>query len=550
MTGDSSEREAAAALSELAPLFADSQGSLRDLHALLLRAPARLDHPVRLAVVGQIKRGKSTLVNALLGRRLAATGPLETTFRINEFRHRDRAAAWAYYRDGTSGAVRVEGVPISELQDMTVRDPTREAELRDLIRLVVDLPEPLLASFDLIDTPGLSSIYVEDSDSTLALLGRKRAAELTEASVEELDYADAVLYLFSRDLGGADTEVVSRFLGHPTGYARAAGRALGVVSKCDMIWPPPRNVPDYNPIEQVAQPRIDAYLTDEPELGRLFYDIIPVAALVAEGARTADPEWFSWLDDLSRLEFPALLGLLRYPSRFIGETVPGTLLSEPQRTTLYNRFGPWGILLACRYLRAQCTMEQVCGHLVEDSGVQRIQDLVVSHFGKRAYLVKLDRILSSIRGVLTVYGSESPLDSDTDVSVARVRNTIEAITDREQGLWAMEVLRLIGQRQLKITITEMTRIIQLVEPGASCASRLGRPEDTPAGDLLPLAIEEVSYWQRQNNDVISVDSETREVIRLLLRTAEDVKYRVTRAEQLLRQSELLKQQSDSLLRWA
>ena len=163
MTEGSDERTAVAALSQLAPLFAGGQGSLRDLHLLLLTAPTRLTHPVRLAVVGQIKKGKSTLVNALLGRQLAATGPLETTFRINEFRYGDREIAHAHYFDERLGRDRVEEVPIPELYGLTVRDPAREAELRGLTRIVVDLPEPLLLSFDLIDTPGLSSIYVKDS---------------------------------------------------------------------------------------------------------------------------------------------------------------------------------------------------------------------------------------------------------------------------------------------------------------------------------------------------------------------------------------------------
>ncbi|GAB7108264.1 hypothetical protein JCM4814A_65780 [Streptomyces phaeofaciens JCM 4814] len=41
-----------------------------------------LREPLRLAVAGQIKRGKSTLVNALPGERVALTGQLEVTFAV------------------------------------------------------------------------------------------------------------------------------------------------------------------------------------------------------------------------------------------------------------------------------------------------------------------------------------------------------------------------------------------------------------------------------------------------------------------------------------
>src|SRR5690242_17374863 len=45
---------------------------------------ARVREPMRVAVVGQIKKGKSTLVNALLGTSVLPTGVLELTFNVNE----------------------------------------------------------------------------------------------------------------------------------------------------------------------------------------------------------------------------------------------------------------------------------------------------------------------------------------------------------------------------------------------------------------------------------------------------------------------------------
>ena len=228
----------------------------------------------------------------------------------------------------------------------------------------------------------------------------------------------------------------------------------------------------------------------------------------------------------------------------------GTSVPAEQRAVLYRRLGPWGILLAYHYLRDGCDKGQVCRQLITDSGVQRIEDLVVSHFGKRAYLVKLDRILSGIRGTIAVYNQELSDGADADANVTLVKNTVEDITDREQDLWAMEVLRLVGQGQLRLTPAEMSRMSRLVEPGASCASRLGQPDGTPPAELVTIANAEVGHWRRLNNDVISFDSETREVIRLLLRAAEDIKFRVTKAEDLLRQSELLREQSQTLLRWA
>ena len=125
---------------------------------------------------------------------------------------------------------------------------------------------------------------------------------------------------------------------------------------------------------------------------------------------------------------------------------------------LYRRLGPWGILLAYHYLRDGCNKDQVCRQLITDSGVQRIEDLVVSHFGKRAYLVKLDRILSGIRGTIAAYNQELSDGADADANVALVKNTVEDITDREQEPVGDGLRPLVGQGQLRLTPAEMSRL--------------------------------------------------------------------------------------------
>lgn len=550
MTLDATRREPAALLQDLAPLFADSHGSLRELHTLLQLVEQRLAHPVRLAVVGQIKKGKSTLVNALLGRRLAATGPLETTFRVNEFSYGEREAVRAYFRDEQLGGIRIEEVSFDALAGLTVRDQRREEELRDLTRIVVDLPEPLLRSFELIDTPGLFSVYGADSDNTLALLGRRRVDELVSTSVDELQRADAVLYLFSRDLGRADTDVVSDFLGPEAGPNMVgATRAFGVVSKCDLAWPPPprQRTMAFNPIESVAAAMVRRYLDDEPEIGRLFYDVVPVAGLVAEGAQTIPSEWFGWLEELSRLEPGALLSALRYSAVFACDPLDGVSLPVTQRAQLSERLGPWGILLACRYLRDGLGEPDVRQRMLVDSGVQRVRDLAVSHFGKRAYLIKLNRVLSGIREIIELHQRER--SGPSDERVARVRDVIEEIADREQGLWAMDVLRLAGQGRLRLEPDDLDRLYRIAEPGASCAARLSQPEGTPPSTLAPLARAEVQHWRQRSNDVAGVDADTRAALRMLLRTAEELRFRVDEADRLLREADRLRVEAERLLDW-
>src|SRR5450755_369443 len=63
-----------------------------------------------LAVLGEFKRGKSTLINALLGRDVLPTGVVPLTSMVTVIRHGPRERLIVHYRDG-----RETEHPVSEL---------------------------------------------------------------------------------------------------------------------------------------------------------------------------------------------------------------------------------------------------------------------------------------------------------------------------------------------------------------------------------------------------------------------------------------------------
>ncbi|MDE7044303.1 MAG: dynamin family protein, partial [Acetatifactor sp.] len=62
-------------------------GDAGELDAVILEMKARLEVPLRVAVVGGIKVGKSTFMNALMGADILCTGVLETTYTVCWFRY-------------------------------------------------------------------------------------------------------------------------------------------------------------------------------------------------------------------------------------------------------------------------------------------------------------------------------------------------------------------------------------------------------------------------------------------------------------------------------
>ena len=203
--------------------------ALAALHQALEGAGEQLRQPMRVAVVGQIKAGKSTCMNALLGAIVVDTGTTETTFNVSWLRYGEQKELNVHFKDGRP----VETTSFEALSNLTRRDDEQIAYLSAIKYIEVSFPNEMLKLFHLIDTPGLSSVYKVDSQNTLDFILGKDISDVTR---REAANADAILYLFSRNLSAAGLEVVQEFRGEML-QAATPINTLGVLTKADMFWP-------------------------------------------------------------------------------------------------------------------------------------------------------------------------------------------------------------------------------------------------------------------------------------------------------------------------
>ena len=165
--GSAGNRALAGALDELASL---GTGQDREQIAALRDrlAAARL----RVLVAGEAKRGKSTLINALLGRAVLPTGVTPLTAVATTVRYGDDSHVAVRFADGHE-----EKHPISALPDL-VTERGNPGNRRRLAAVTVYLDVPLLAGgVELVDTPGTGSVFAWDT------VAARKALETMDAAV-------------------------------------------------------------------------------------------------------------------------------------------------------------------------------------------------------------------------------------------------------------------------------------------------------------------------------------------------------------------------------
>jgi predicted GTPase len=177
-----------------------------EAHALAERASQGRFY---VACIGQFKRGKSTLLNALVDTEVLPTGTVPVTSVVTVLRYGDALSA----RLRRAGGGWEETDP-AQLPDY-VSEERNPGNAKGVLAVEVFAPSPLLASgLCFVDTPGLGSVFTANS----------------EATREFVPHIDAALVVFGADppITGEETALVEEI-------AREAETFVFVLNKADRV---------------------------------------------------------------------------------------------------------------------------------------------------------------------------------------------------------------------------------------------------------------------------------------------------------------------------
>jgi len=123
-----------------------------------------------LVIVGLFKRGKSSIINALIGRELAPVAVTPLTSVITFFQYGPVTSAEVYFKNGTN-------VPI-DLHDiyLYISEENNPRNHRNVEYVRIKTKAEVLENIILVDTPGLGSVFSHNTNTTIEFLPRIDAA--------------------------------------------------------------------------------------------------------------------------------------------------------------------------------------------------------------------------------------------------------------------------------------------------------------------------------------------------------------------------------------
>lgn len=445
-------------------------------HSISL-AIERLSQPMQLAIIGRLSSSKSTLVNALLGDpSIAKTDKSEETYNVSWIKFGENENDLTIVLKNNTKIC----VPKSQLLDWTSRHGQNTLK-EQVSHIEISVNNDFLKTVNIIDTPGLDSAYGVDSQNTIRFLSEVKP--------------DAVVMLFTKSINIETLDILSEFQNNFCfdSFGLSPMNAIGVMGKIDELWKILDS--EKTPISRGTYV-IESLKISNPGLSKTFQNILPVSALLGLGSRTLTENDVKNLMLLTNMSEKERFETFANVNFFLKEKT-NMQLSEITRQLLLNKLGLFGVYSAVEYLKQNkyCSLQELKSYLEKESGIDKLVASIVTHFGKRAAIIKTR---NSIMTVLSAINKAKINESNVTIL-----NVLEQISENftstllsvhEYELW--DTLSKIYEN--KIVINDENAIIDLKylsgEYGYSAKCKLGVSTNVSPYELINIAEAKSRLW--------------------------------------------------------
>lgn len=411
------------------------------------RIEAELADPqLRIAMLGRVSSGKSTCVNALLGRRMAPTDASECTRVVTCFRYGQQPSAVAHLRGGGS-----RDLPMPAADG---RLPDLPASGEEVSYLEIRLPAAPLREVTLIDTPGVSSADSDVSRQTHELVSTRTTGRLPTP--------DAVAFVLNQSLK-EDEHRLLQDVDQSNTLMPASVQTVGILAKADLIG-------GGGPGAWTAARTLARSIGRENRA--LLATVVPLMSLLAETGnctrlteqdayliRSLAREWDYGVREVALLSADML-------------TKQRSSVTVSERRHLLGMLGLAGLrellqssddgLVSATALNATCS---------NVSGYDELRIALVHNFRERADVLKAARALSAL--VRAAYGQVGRLMSPQERNWFQDRLEIIRLDRRTHRIFELEALHRVLAGQVVLHESLQRDLVAMVEHPDSGTSGLG-----------------------------------------------------------------------------
>lgn len=483
----SMERAVRSVLDDAADAYSDDPAVVAELG----RYVVRLDEPLRVAIAGKMKSGKSTLLNALIGEEIAPTDAGECTRVVTWYEHGARPCVTLHPTAG----------PPSELPIRRV-DGRLELDLdghplEEIDHLSIEWPSRSLLTKTLVDTPGIDSLSAAVSQRTMRFLTPE----------DEPSAADAMIYLL-RHVHASDVRFLESFRDKAVGRATMVN-TIGVLSRAD----------------EVGAGRIDSLISarnvaeryrEHPVIRQLCSTVVPMAGLLAQAGSTLRQAEYAALEAMAEQPREVTNAMLLSVDRFIAPAAPVSL-SADNRVALLDRLGLFGVRLALTFVRSGMRDPTALSQeLVRRSGLDEVRQLLATQFTERSDVLKARSALLGVEQLLRRHpriGTEQ-----IDAQIERIL----AGTHQFRELALLSALRASRVSFAPFGAQEVLVAERLLGASGTAANqRLGLGPTATDAELHSSTLEAVRVWRTRAESVL-IDRETAAACHVVARSCEGV----------------------------
>ncbi len=469
---------------------------LNDLHETIEETQKHLKEPLRVAISGFMKAGKSTIMNALLKEKMVYTGSLVTTYTVTWFKYGEEKRVEIVFKNGTT-----EQCSIDEIENWTVLEKAKKnARVKQVEYLVIYYPNEILKRIELIDTPGLFSSEDDengDSQNAINFLGIKKIEEINQQNEEEVSKADAIIYAFGRGFKQDDLRVVKAF-------STTSINAVGIFSKVDQsFWDCYH--PEQSP-NDVVMPVIKRL---SGELRENIYRILPVSALGVEGSLGLTDEHWETLKEIAELDDTSFTKIIADAENFAHRVYKNIAIEPERREPLLNLLGQYGIYLVRCAIRENVSRKGITDYLYKRSGLDDAYRMILQHFGNRSYIIKTEGAIRKMEAIVNKleYHCYTPSKKVLEVcdTIHEKMNELrrdncfvelECLKAYYSGKFTLPQKRNLSAIEAGVPdLTMDEKFLHIMgEYGRNCAFRLGFERETSIENMKNAALSYIADW--------------------------------------------------------